>query len=177
MSIKTENADAEKQLKGFIAKFDSKNQALIRAARKTLQKRFPTANEIIYDNYNFFVIGYVPSERPSECIISLAAAANGIGLCFIHGASLPDPNKVLSGQGKQTRFLRLPSTGVLERPEVSALLDAAVARAKKPFPRSGQPKLIIRLISAKQRPRRKVEGSVRPRSKARRMPRAKAAKY
>jgi len=156
MSVNTESADAEKQLKGFIAKFDSKNQALIRGVRQALQKRFPTANEIVYDNYNFFVIGYGPSERPSECVVSLAAAANGVGLCFIHGASLPDPNKVLIGQGKQTRFLRLPSTGVLERPEVNALLDAAVARAKKPFPSSGQPKLIIRFSSARQRPRRKV---------------------
>src|SRR5438046_7383277 len=97
-------ADAEKQLKSFIDKFDSKHQAVIRAARKALRQHFPTATELVYDNYNFFVIGYGPTERPSDCIISIAAAANGVGLCFIRGASLPDPAKILQGSGKQTRF-------------------------------------------------------------------------
>jgi hypothetical protein len=39
-------ADAEKQLKSFIDKFEPKNQALIRAIRKALRKRLPTANEL-----------------------------------------------------------------------------------------------------------------------------------
>jgi hypothetical protein len=51
--------------------------------------RFPTANELVHDNYNFFVIGYSPTERPSDAIVSMAARANGLGLCFIHGAKLP----------------------------------------------------------------------------------------
>src|SRR5690242_21961937 len=105
-------ADAERQLKGFIAKFDPGHQRLIRSVRKSVLKRFPTANELVYDNYNFFVIGYGPTERPSDAFISIAAAANGVGLCFIRGASLPDPKKVLIGSGKQTRFLRLPSASL-----------------------------------------------------------------
>ena len=98
----------EKQLRSFIEKFEPKHQGTIRAVRRALRKRFPTANELAYDNYNFFVIGYGPTERPSDCFLSIAAAANGVGLCFIHGASLPDPAKVLTGSGKQTRFIRLP---------------------------------------------------------------------
>ena len=74
---------------GFIAKFDARNQKLIRSLRKALRKRLPTANELVYDNYNFFVIGYSPTERPSDYIVSLTGAANGIGLSFSHGASLP----------------------------------------------------------------------------------------
>ena len=54
---------AEQQLKTFIDKFDTKNQTLIRAVRKSLRKRLPTANELVYDNYNFFVIGYCSTER------------------------------------------------------------------------------------------------------------------
>jgi hypothetical protein len=59
-------SSGEDQLEIFIDKFDSKNAALIRSARKTLRKRLPTANELVYDNYNFFVIGYCSTERPSE---------------------------------------------------------------------------------------------------------------
>jgi hypothetical protein len=149
-------ADAERQLKSFIAKFEPKNQTLIRAVRKALRKRFPTAYELAYDNYNFFVIGYGSTERPSDAIVSMAAGANGVGLCFIHGASLSDPHKILLGSGNQTRFIRLESVDVLARPEVKALLAAAIAKAKTPLPANGRRKLIIRSVSAKQRPRRKA---------------------
>src|SRR4051794_35311610 len=151
----SESADAETQLGSFIVKFEPKVQALIYGVREVLRRRFPTAHELVYDNYNFFVIGYCPTERPSDCVFSIAAAANGVGLCFMHGAKLPDPKKILIGAGKQTRFLRLESTSVLSRPEVRALLRVAVERAKAPLPATDGGKLIIRSVSAKQRPRRK----------------------
>ena len=148
-------ADAERQLKAFIGKFDPKDQQLIRAVRRALRKWFPTANELVWDNYNFFVIGYSPTERPSDSIVSIAARANGVGLCFIRGANLPDPKKLLLGSGNQTRLIRLESAGVLARPEVESLLAAAIARAKTRLPATGRGRLIIRSVSAKQRPRRK----------------------
>jgi hypothetical protein len=146
---------AEKQLAEFINKFDQKNQTLIRATRKTLRGRLPTANELVYDNYNFFVIGYCPTERPSDCIVSIAAAANGVGLSFYHGATLPDPQKVLLGSGRQNRFIRLESVATLARPEVEALISAAVLQSGTPLPPSGRGKLIIKSVSKKQRPRRR----------------------
>jgi Domain of unknown function (DU1801) len=145
----------EVQLRRFIGKFEPKQQALIRAARRILRRRFPTAYELAYDNYNFFVIGYSPTERPSDAVVSLAAGANGVGLCFIHGAKLRDPEKLLLGSGKQTRFIRLDSADMLARPEVEALMDAAIDRAKTPFRATGRGRLVIRSVSAKQRPRRK----------------------
>ena len=148
-------AEAVKQLEAFIGKFDPKDRKLIRAVRKALRARFPTANELVWDNYNFFVIGYSPTERPLDSVLSIAARANGVGLCFIYGAKLPDPKKVLQGSGRQTRFLRLESADVLARPEVEALLAAAIARARTPYRSAGRGRLIIRSVSAKQRPRRR----------------------
>lgn len=147
--------DSETRLAGFVAKFSPEHQRTIRAVRKALQKRFPTAAELVYDNYNFFVIGYSPTERASDTIVSMAAASNGVGLCFIQGAKLPDPNKILTGSGKQTRFLRLESAEVLARPEVESLIAAAIGIAK-PLPGKGQGELIIKSVSAKQRPRRRA---------------------
>jgi hypothetical protein len=145
---------ASEQLKGFIAKFDPTVAKLIHACRLALRKRFPTANELVYDNYNFFVIGYSATERPSDCIVSLAANAKGVGLSFYYGATLPDPHKILLGSGNQNRFIRLQSAAVLARPEVKALLRAAVIQAKSLLPSTGRGSLIIRSISDKQRPRR-----------------------
>jgi hypothetical protein len=145
----------EQQLRGFIAKFAPKHQTLIRAVRRVLRRRFGTAYELAYDNYNFFVLGYGPTPRPSDCILSMAAGANGVGLCFIHGASLPDPVGLLMGSGNQTRFIRVDSVDALKRPEVDALIVAATARSRVPWRAAGRCELIIRSVSAKQRPRRK----------------------
>jgi len=95
----------EKQLAGFVAKFSPEMAARIRAVRRKMRERLPTAVELVYDNYNFFVIGYGPTERPSDCIVSMATGANGVGLCFIRGASLPDPDKVLLGSGNRAYAL------------------------------------------------------------------------
>jgi hypothetical protein len=145
---------AENQLEGFVAKFEPTVGMLIRGCRSVMRKRFPTANELVYDNYNFFVIGYCTTERPSDCVVSLAANSKGLGLNFYHGASLPDPHGILQGSGNQNRFVRLGDIASLSRPEVQELLDAAAAQADPPFATKGHGKLIIRSISDKQRPRR-----------------------
>src|SRR5436853_6486592 len=98
-----------KQITGFIAKFDPAVAKLIRTCRAEVRKLLPTAIELVYDNYNFLVFGYATSERASDSIISIAAASNGVGLCFIYGASLPDPQRILLGSGKHSRFIRLPT--------------------------------------------------------------------
>lgn len=154
---RTTSADAERRLQSFISKFEPKHQALIRSLRRALRKRLPTANELVWDNYNFFVIGYSATERPSDSIISIAAAANGVGLAFYRGATLPDPQKILEGSGAQNRFLRTETAAILKRPEVEALIVAAIAQNTAPFAASGGGKLIIRSISKKQKPRRKTQ--------------------
>ena len=148
----------ERMVRSFIDKFHPEHQALIRTTRKALKKRLPTANELVYDNYNFFVIGYSSTERPSDSIVSIAAAANGVGLAFYRGATLPDPHKILLGSGSQNRFIRLASAETLVRPEVADLISSAIAQARTPLPSRGSGKLIIRSISKRQKPRRKPDG-------------------
>jgi hypothetical protein len=153
--VPTRSPDAEKQLQGFIDKFEPEHQALIRAMRKALRRRMPSANELVWDNYNFFVLAYSATERPSDSMVSIAAAANGVGLSFYRGATLPDPQKILLGSGAQNRFLRFESAKTLALPAVEALIEAAIAQARTPLPEKGKGKLIVRSISAKQKPRRK----------------------
>ena len=146
----------EKQLAGFIAKFTPEMATLIRGARKKMRERLPQALELVYDNYNFFVIGYGPSEKASEAIFSLAAQAKGVSLCFLQGAALPDPKGLLRGSGNVVRNIRLESAATLDRAEVRALMKTALERAKAPIRLEGEHKLIIKSVSAKQRPRRPV---------------------
>ena len=158
-SAATTLASPAKQLAGFIAKFDPAIAKLVRAARATLRKRLPTAIELVYDNYNFLAIGYCSSERTSDCLLSLAASAKGLALSFYYGATLPDPDKLLLGSGKQNRYVRLESAATLREPAVEALIDAAIAHAKTPLPASGRGRTVIKSVSAKQRPRRALTAS------------------
>jgi hypothetical protein len=146
---------AEAELDGFIAKFSPLMQRRIRACRAKLRARFPDAVELVYDNYNFLVIGYGPSSRASDAILSLAAYARGVNLCFLQrGPDLPDPTSILRGTGKVVRNVRLDSPDDLDRPDVDALIDAALAPAATPMASPDGAELIIKSVSAKQRPRR-----------------------
>jgi hypothetical protein len=146
--------DAEEQLQSFIDKFDLPNQTLIRAVRKALRKRFAGANELVYDNYNFFVIGFSPTERPTDAIVSMACSANGVALAFPYcGTKLSDTHKIMRGSGTSNRSVHLDSAATLALPEVADLIDSAIAICK-PLP-SGKGRVIVRAVSAKQRPRKK----------------------
>ncbi len=115
----------------------------------------PGAVELVYDNYNFLVVGFCPSERASEAVLSLVFAPRWISVCFLQNAPhLPDPNGLLRGSGKQVRNIRLESAKDLDKPAVRDLIMEARARARVPISPKGKGRLMIRSISAKQRPRR-----------------------
>ena len=147
----------EKQLAGFVAKFTPDMAKRIRAARAKIGKRIPHAVEMVYDNYNFFVIGYGPNEKAGDAIFSLAAQAKGLSLCFLQGAKLPDPKRLLRGSGNVVRNIRLESADTLDLPDVDALITTALKHAKTPLTSESRHQLIIKSVSAKQRPRRVQE--------------------
>jgi hypothetical protein len=140
----------EQQIKGFIARFEPRQQALIRALRKSMRKRFPSANELIYDYSLYFVVGYSPTDRGIDSVFSIAAGEDGVRFYFNQGQRLPDPKKILLGSGKQTRFIRIESPRTLKRPEVEALVQATLDRAKKPFATRGSGALIIKSSAEKR---------------------------
>lgn len=146
-------AENEVQLATCIDKFDPGNQALIKGARSSLRNEFSDCAELVWDNCNFFVIGYSPTERPSDYIVSIAASAKGVSLSFNGGADLPDPDQILEGSAKIKRFIKVTSVDVLDRQNVRRILTIAREHSAIPRPWRSGGKLIIRSISAKQRPR------------------------
>ncbi len=142
------------QLAGFIARFNPEVARLIRTSRRALRARLPTAIEIVYDNYNALAIGFGSTERASDAIVSLAAYARGVNLYFIYGARLKDPRRLLRGAGTRGRFIPLESARDIDRPDVCALIEDACRLGKVPLPATGRGRLVIKSISAKQRPRR-----------------------
>ena len=151
-----EKGTPEAQLRSLIEKFDPKDQRLIRSVRSAVRKRLPTANELVYDYRTFVVIGYSPTDRGIDGIISIAARADGVRLYLMRGPQLPDPNKLLMGSGKQTRFIRVEAANQLKHPDIEALIAAAIDRAGVPLASEGRGRIVIKSDAAKKRPRRKL---------------------
>ena len=96
----------------------------------------PGAIELVYDNYNALAIGFGPSERASEAVISVAVFPRWITLCFLqNGPLLPDPERLLKGSGSKVRHIVLASAADLDKPPIRALIAAALARASVPIDR------------------------------------------
>ncbi len=148
------SGSSRQQLDSFLAKFTPEMAKLARRALVKMRKRLPNAIEMVYDNYNALVVGFAPNERPSDAIFSIAVFPRKIALCFLQGAKLPDPHKRLRGSGNVVRNVTLVDLSVFEDPQIGALMDEALRRAKVRMDPKQKRKIVIRSISAKQRPRR-----------------------
>ena len=143
------------QLAGFLAKFAPEVRSVAKAARAVLRTRLPGAVEFVYDNSYALVIGFGPNERPSDAWFSIVLYPRHVSICFLQGALLDDPERLLQGNGNQVRHIRLvPDASVLGRPGVRALMMRAVKASDVAWDRTQRRTLIIRSVSPKQRPRR-----------------------
>jgi hypothetical protein len=145
---------AEKQLEGFLDKFTPEVAGVARKALAKLRKRLPHAIELVYDNYNALAIGFSPSERASEGIFSIALYPRYVTLFFLQGAKLPDPDGLLQGSGSVAKHVRLEDETTLDRDDVKAMMTTAMKMAEVPFDEKTKYRLVIKSVSAKQRPRR-----------------------
>jgi hypothetical protein len=148
------NESDEEQLEEFISRYTPEIGRLARAVLAKMANRLPGAVQLVYDNYNALAIGFGPTERASEAIFSIALYPRWVTLFFLQGADLPDPDKLLRGKGTQARHIVLACPEDLDRPAVKQLMEFALARAKVPLARTPARRIIIKSISAKQRPRR-----------------------
>lgn len=151
--------DAEKQLAGFMAKFSDEVADLADKILGEMRKLYPTALELVYDNYNALAIGFGPTERSSDAIFSIAMFPRWVSLFFLQAKGLPDPEKILRGNGSVARHVVLPSPAMLYTPSMQELMREALTRAKVPLDPKAKHRLIIKSVSAKQRPRRPVSDS------------------
>ncbi len=146
---------AQQQFEEFLRKYDPAVAAEAKKSLARLRKLIPHAVEMVYDNYNFLVIGFCPGVRPSAAIVSIAVTPRWVSLCFLQAKGLPDPEKRLEGSGSLARHIKMKSGAVaLDEPGVRTLIAEALKRAKVPIPAGQKRQFIIKSVSAKQRPRR-----------------------
>jgi hypothetical protein len=144
---------AEAELSTLVEKHAPEHIRLVRAMRRSLQKRLPTAHEVVYEyaNQGAVVISYSPNEHGYEGILAIRASADGVKLYFNQGKDLPDPEKLLQGSS-QTRWIHMEGASTLTRPEVVSLIEEAIARNLVPFASAGRGSVVMSpSTSAKKR--------------------------
>jgi hypothetical protein len=135
---------AAKQLDFFIGRFSPDIAAQARGVLKRVRARLPGAVEMVYDKANALVVGFGPTEKPSEAVFSVVVYARWILLYFLQGAALADPNGLLKGAGRIGRHIRLTDAKTLDDPLVRELMDDAVDLMDVPFPPGQKSKIVIR---------------------------------
>jgi hypothetical protein len=92
-------------------------EELIEVARKNM----PSAHEFIYHD----AVGYSVSDSPFDRICYIAPQKKGyVNFGFFFGASLPDPKKLLVGDGSRLRHVKIWSVDEAKNPALSKLIAA-----------------------------------------------------
>src|SRR5580658_8220363 len=144
----------EAHLASFLARFTPEISARAEAVLARLRKQLPHALELVYDNYNALAIGFAPTEKTSHAIFSVAVFPRWVSFFFLQAKGLRDPAKLLRGNGNVVRHIVLKDHSMLDDPAVQDLVRQAIESAIVPFDPSTSPRLIVKSVSAKQRPRR-----------------------
>lgn len=143
------------QLNEFLAKYTPEISSLAKAVLIKMRKHIPGAIELVYDNYNALAIGFAPTERASDAIVSIALYPRWISLFFLQsGAMLDDPKGLLKGSGTKIRHIVLDSADDLDKKDIERLMAQALKLAAVPIETTKKNRIVIKSISPKQRPRR-----------------------
>jgi len=120
-----------RQLLGFLAGCERPVADLALALREVVLEEAPDAVEKVYQTYTVAIwFGFGPKMKDMFCYI--ATSTNHVNLGFNRGALLPDPNRVLEGEGKIMRHVKFRSVRDLERPFVRRYIRAAMELIEQP---------------------------------------------
>jgi hypothetical protein len=97
-------------LLNYLSSFPNEVQEKVLWLRDFVWDQYPQCNELIYDNYNAVAFGWSPTEKLGQTFCSIAvyrAGSNNIHFGFYWGAEVPDPKKMLLGNGNQYRYIQV----------------------------------------------------------------------
>lgn len=97
----------------------------MRAVRAVVLAGLPDAVEVVRLGDRAASYGVGP-KKMSESHVYLMPRKGYATLGFWHGVALPDPAGLLDGTGKRMRHVKLHGVAEAERPEVAALIAAAL---------------------------------------------------
>jgi len=130
------------QLLGFLEAYDRHISDLALALREVILEEAPDAWESIYQVYTVAIwFGFSGKMKDMFCYI--ATNAGHVNLGFPRGTSLPDPNRVLEGEGKTMRHIKFRSQLDVARSFVRRYIQAAMEQTA-PVGENGKGKSVVK---------------------------------
>jgi len=116
-----------KDLIKFLKPFDKEINEMVLWLREFVWDLYPTANELIYDNYNALAFGWSPTDRVGHtfCSIAVGRTSKNIHFGFYWGSEIADPEKKLIGDGNQYRYLLVKSKASFPKAYIKKLVKEA----------------------------------------------------
>lgn len=145
---------AQQQFDEYLEKYTPDIATHARAVLARVREFVPGAFELVYDNPQALVVGFGPTHRTGDTVLSVAVYPKWVTLFFMHGASLEDPFTLLHGTGSEVRGVRIHNLAQFDDERLQMLIETAVAVAAKPIDANAERTMIIKTVSETQRPRR-----------------------
>ncbi len=148
--------EQKKDLLKFLAVFDKNIIDRVMWLREFAWDLYPTANELIYDNYNALAFGWSPTEKQGHifCSIAVGRTSKNVHFGFYWGSQIADPKKILLGQGNQYRYILVTSKKDFPKTYIKKLVKEAyhhsLSKVKDPK-QIVQGKTIVKSISPVKR--------------------------
>jgi hypothetical protein len=138
------------QLLGYLTAYDPAIADLALALREIILEEAPNASEYIYQVYTVAIWFGFTGEMKDAWFCYITTHARHVNLGFPYGAALPDPNRVLEGEGKTNRHIKFRSMSDLERPFVRRYIQAAIEQAGPEAAAGGTGKTVVKTTAAKK---------------------------
>ena len=137
------------RLLSFLSTYDPTISDLALALREIILEEAPEASESIYQVYTVAIwFGFSGKMKDMFCYIT--THARHINLGFPRGAALPDPNRVLEGEGKAMRHIKFTSMSDLDRPFVRRYIQAAIEQVGAAAASGGTGMTVVKTTVAKK---------------------------
>jgi hypothetical protein len=117
--------EPDRQLLDYLRAYDRTVADMALGLREMILEEAGDAVERVYQTYTVAIwFGFTRKMKDSYCFIT--TSSDHVNLGFNFGATLPDPNHVLEGEGKQIRHIKFRSLRDLERPFVRRYIRASM---------------------------------------------------
>lgn len=110
----------KKMLEDYLAGLPREQASICRRLHEKVLRNMHGTVAMIYHN----ALGYATSLKPSHRIVYIAPQKGYVNLGFFFGADIPDLEKLLVGNGKRMRHIKIKTEQDLDKDAIDDILKA-----------------------------------------------------
>lgn len=117
-----------KEIDCFLTQYSAEVLGNALKLREIILKNLPEVQEQI--DLSAKMIAYAYGQKYNEMVCTLIPSKKGLKLGFYKGVDLPDPENLLSGNGKISRYIEIKASNDIKTEALTTLLKEALTAYK-----------------------------------------------